>query len=118
MLSLNSYRFYLYVHPCDMRKGFDGLSGLVRNEMNLDPLNGVVYIFFNKPRNLVKLLMWDTTGFAIYHKRLLRGSFGKFPTQSDGISSSVKRDELLCILEGIELKTIRKRKRYSHNTIF
>jgi len=117
MLSLNSYQFYLYVHPCDMRKGFDGLSGLVRNEMNLDPLNGVVYIFFNKPRNLVKLLMWDTTGFAIYHKRLSKGSFGKFTIHTDTISSSVKRDELICILEGIELKSIRKRKRYIHSTI-
>ena len=117
MLSLNSYRFYLYVNPCDMRKGIDGLSGLVRNRMNLDPLNGSVYIFFNKPRNLVKLLMWDTTGFAIYYKRLSRGSFGKFPIQADMISCNVKRDELLCILEGIELKSVRKRKHYIHNTI-
>jgi hypothetical protein len=101
-----------------MRKGFDGLSGLVRNEMNLNPLNGAVYIFFNKPRNLVKLLMWDITGFAIYHKRLSKGSFGKFTIQFDTKSVSVKRDELLCILEGIELKSVRKRKRYFHNTIF
>ncbi len=117
MLSLNSYQFYLYVHPCDMRKGFDGLSGLVSNEMDLNPLNGSVYIFFNKPRNLVKLLMWDTNGFAIYHKRLSRGSFGKFHDQVDAANNSVKRDELLCILEGIELKSVQKRKRYSHNNI-
>ncbi len=117
MISLNSYQLYLYVHPCDMRKGVDGLSGLVRNQMNLDPLNGAVYIFFNKPRNLVKLLLWDTTGFAIYYKRLSRGSFGKFLTQTDAVNNSVKRDELLCILEGIELKSVRKRKRYSHNAI-
>src|SRR5665811_870234 len=91
--------------PCDMRKGFDGLSGIVRNEMNLDPLNGAVYIFFNKPRNLVKLLLWDTTGFAIYHKRLSLGSYGKIAIQSDTKCAIVKRDELLCILEGIELKS-------------
>jgi hypothetical protein len=100
-----------------MRKGIDGLSGLVRNHMNLDPLNGAVYIFFNQPRNLLKLLMWDTTGFAIYYKRLSRGSFGKFPTRTDTVGCTVKRDELLCILEGIELKSVRKRKRYVRETI-
>jgi transposase len=116
MLSLSSYQFWLYQHPCDMRKGFDGLSGIVRNEMNLDPLNGAVYIFFNKPRNLVKLLLWDTTGFAIYHKRLSRGSFGEFTIKTETKSTSIRRDELLCILEGIELKSIRRRKRYTLKT--
>ena len=116
MLSLASYRFWLYQQPCDMRKGFDGLSGIVRNEMNQDPLNGAVYIFFNKPRNLVKLLLWDTTGFAIYHKRLSKGSFGKPTVKSGTKAVSIRRDELLCILEGIELKSIQRRKRYSLKT--
>ena len=113
MLSLNSYRLYLYVHSCDMRKGIDGLSGLVRNEMDLDPLNGSVYIFFNKSRSLVKLLKWDTTGFAIFYKRLSGGSFGKYPTGVGGETCHIAQDELLCILEGIELKSVRKRKLYA-----
>jgi len=99
-----------------MRKGIDGLSGLVRNEMELDPLNGSVYIFFNKPRKLVKLLKWDTTGFAIYYKRLSRGSYGKFPIDYTGKSYKIGRDELLFILEGVELKYIRKRKLYTLKT--
>ncbi len=116
MISLNSYQLYLYIHPCDMRKGVDGLSGLVRNQMDLDPLNGSVYIFFNKPRNLVKLLRWDVTGFAIYYKRLSRGNFEKFvPKKEDG-NYSIKRDDLLCILDGIELESVRKRTRYFHST--
>lgn len=114
MLSLNSYHLYLYVHSCDMRKGIDGLSGLVRNEMNLDPLNGSVYIFFNKPRNLIKLLKWDSSGFAIFYKRLSRGSFGKFVIDSGHKSCQISRDELLCVLEGIELKSVQKRRLYSH----
>ncbi len=115
MLSLNSYRLYLHVHSCDMRKGIDGLSGLVRNEMDLDPLNGSIYIFFNKSRNLVKLLKWDTTGFSIFYKRLSRGSFGKYPTGVGNRTCHIARDELLCILEGIELKSVRKRKLYTRN---
>ena len=116
MLSLNSYQLYLYAHSCDMRKGIDGLSGLVRNEMDLDPLNGSIYIFFNKPRNLVKLLKWDTTGFAIFYKRLSRGSFCKYPFKTKGNCCQIGRDELTCILEGIELKSIHKRKLYTLKT--
>jgi len=96
-----------------MRKGIDGLSGLVRNEMELDPLNGSVYIFFNKPRKLVKLLKWDTTGFAIYYKRLSKGSFGKYPINTKDKSCEIGRDDLLFILEGVELKSVRRRKLYT-----
>lgn len=117
MLSLNTYRIFLYTRVCDLRKGFDGLSGMVRNEMNQDPLSGSVFVFFNKRRNLIKLLVWDTTGFAIYYKRLSRGTFGSFDTNSKDPSFGIKREDLFCILEGIELKTIRKRKRYSHPTL-
>jgi hypothetical protein len=100
-----------------MRKGFDGLSGIVRNEMELDPMNGAVYIFFNKPRNLVKLLLWDTTGFAIYHKRLSKGSFGEFISRDETKDvAQIRRDELLCILEGIELDSIQRRRRYTLKT--
>ena len=53
-----------------MRKGFDGLSGLVREGLMKDPLSGDVFIFFNKRRSHVKLLLWERDGFSIYHKRL------------------------------------------------
>ena len=111
MLSLSSYRFYLYSEPCDMRKSFDGLSGIVRNELNKDPLNGEVFVFFNKRRTMVKLLVWDLTGFLIFHKRLEGGTFGNASSGSNN-SIRLKREELLLILEGIELKNIQRRKRY------
>jgi len=96
-----------------MRKGIDGLSGLVRNEMKLDPLNGSVYIFFNKPRNVIKLLRWDTTGFSIFYKRLSRSNFERIPARIGESSRIISNDELLCILQGIELKSVKKRKLYS-----
>jgi transposase len=109
MLSLSSSsRYYLYRHQTDMRKGFDGLSGLVREGLGKDPLSGDVFIFFNRRRTQVKLLLWEHDGFSIYHKRLERGTY-ELPT---GASSELQSEELMLILQGISLKSVRKRKRF------
>ena len=115
MLTLDSSRrYYLYRAPADMRKGFNGLSGLVRDGMQGDPLSGVVYIFVNRKRDRLKLLLWDTTGFVIWYKRLERGTF-ELPETKNGVSSAlIPRETLLLMLEGIELKSVPKRKRYRH----
>jgi transposase len=97
-------------------KGFIIELRLVRNEMAMDPLSGEMFVFFNRRRTLIKLLIWDTTGFAIYYKRLSRGTFGQFDHNSTRSYHGITRDELLCVLEGIELKTVQKRKRYFHQT--
>lgn len=91
-----------------MRKGFNGLSGLVRSGLGKDPLSGDVYIFFNKRCTQVKLLLWDRDGFSIYHKRLERGTY-ELPTNT---STEVRSDELMLILEGICLKSVQRRKRF------
>ena len=76
MFSFNSsHRFEYYVKACDMRKGFDSLCGLVRNELGRNPLSGDVFVFVNKSRSTIKLLHWDSDGFVIYHKRLESGRF-------------------------------------------
>jgi len=95
-----------------MRKGFDSLSGLVSSAMNQDPLSRSVFIFFNKKRNQVKLLLWEGDGFALYYKRLEKGTF-EIPV-ADNTNSSVRisSEALQLILQGISLKSIRKRKRY------
>mgnify|MGYP003383688112 CR=1 FL=1 len=114
MLGLgHQHRYYLYVPATDMRKGFDGLSGLVRNKMGRDPLDGEVYIFLNHRRNMVKLLQWDRNGFAIYGKRLERGSY-ELPKSFEGAAASgvLKWSELLLVLEGVALQSVRYRKRY------
>ena len=76
LLSLGGHvGYYLYMGNADMRRTFEGLCGLVRNEMNQDPLDHQVYIFINKRRTQVKLLLWEGDGFSIYHKRLEAGTF-------------------------------------------
>jgi transposase len=102
-------RYFLYRHHADMRKGFDGLSGLVRDGLQKNPLSGDVFIFFNKRRTQVKLLVWDQDGFSIYYKRLEGGTY-ELPSTS---STELRSDELMLILQGISLKSVRRRKRYT-----
>lgn len=113
MFSLtSSLRYFLYRPPADMRKGIDGLGGLVRNTMGGDPLSGDAFIFINRRRNQIKLLVWDRTGFVVLHKRLERGTFELPADSKDGISMTVRWDELVMILEGVRLGSVRRRKRY------
>lgn len=93
-----------------MRKGFDGLSGIVRGALNKDPLSGAVFIFLNRRRNQIKLLLWERDGFSLYHKRLERGTY-ELPI-GDGDSVELRSDELMLILQGIALKSVQRRKRF------
>jgi transposase len=107
-------RLFLYNGSADMRKGFNGLSGLVINKLKQNPLSGDVFIFVNRSRTLIKLLVWDQTGFAIWHKRLEQGTFEMPLIDSSTNSVEINRQKLMLILEGISLKNIRSRKRYSY----
>lgn len=99
-----------------MRKGFDSLCGIVSSKMNLEALSGAVFIFLNKRHNQVKLLLWEGDGLSIYHKRLERGTY-ELPSYDDQSPSlSVSSDQLQLILQGISLKSVRRRKRYQHMT--
>jgi transposase len=111
MLSFSpNQRFFLYRTATDMRKGFDGLSGLVRSQIKHDLLSGDVFIFVNKRRDRIKLLMWDRTGFALYYKQLERGTFEIPSAQKSSIE--LNWSDLVMVLEGIEIKSIKRRKRY------
>jgi len=113
MLSFSStQRYFLYGPATDMRKGFAGLSGLVRAHMHHDLMSGDVFIFINRRRDRIKLLMWDVTGFALYYKQLERGTF-EVSTSTDQPSSELRWSDLVMLLEGIEIKSIKRRKRYS-----
>ena len=98
-------RYYLYTKVCDMRKSFAGLSGLVNNEMGGNVRSGDGFVFINKRRTMIKLLVWDRNGFVIYYKQLAGGSF-ELPrggaSQHNRIELSMS--SLLMILEGIEMK--------------
>lgn len=92
----------------DMRKSYDGLSGCVEELLHADPLSGHLFVFFNRRKTQVKILVWDRTGFCIYSKRLQEGQFA---VPSGNLSSDFPR--LLLILEGIDLSGARQRKRFS-----
>lgn len=95
-----------------MRKGAYSLSGLVRNEMNRDVLSGDVFIFIGKRGNKIKLLQWDSDGFALYEKRLERGSFER-PVAAYNGHFNMTAQQLQYILQGVVLKSIRHRKRFT-----
>jgi transposase len=113
MLHLSlSCRYFYYNGFADMRKGAYSLSGLVRGEMNMDVLSGDVFIFIGKRGNKLKLLQWDNDGFALYEKRLERGSFER-PVINSSDHLTVSAQQLQYILQGVVLKSIQHRKRFS-----
>src|SRR5438270_5177187 len=100
-----------------MRKGFDSLSGMVSQHMKLNALNGSVFIFVNKRRNQLKLLLWEGDGFSLYHKRLERGTYELPAATATGDrtgSLHLTAQQLQLIVQGISLKSVKHRKRYSH----
>lgn len=113
MFSLTAtHRYYLYRPATDMRKGFDGLSGLVRNDLDQDPMSGDVFIFLNRRRTHMKLLVWEESGFVVYYKRLERGRFEYPEVGHSGQSAVISWQQLMLIVQGIDLRYVRQRKRY------
>jgi transposase len=106
-------RLYLYTEPTDMRKAFDGLSGLISSNLGRDPLDGAMYIFLNKRKNRMKCLVWDRDGFWLFYKRLETGTF-QIPALSSGqIGTDLSYEQWMLILQGIDLGSIRRRPRYA-----
>jgi transposase len=106
-------RVYVATAPTNLHLSFDGLANLVREVLRSDPLNGHVFIFLNRRRNQVKLLLWTRGGFTILHKRLEQGTFA-FAHQVDANISSVQIDvhELALLLEGIAIVRARTSARW------
>lgn len=114
MLSVPSaVKIFLYGQAADLRRGYDGLAAIVQNAMGEDPLSGSLFMFVNKRCNRIKLLYWDRDGYAIWMKRLERGTL-EIPEADDPDVASVKitASQLSLILEGIELSSVRRRKRF------
>lgn len=111
MLTLpTKVRVFLCTRATDMRKSFDGLHGLVVEVLRQDPLSGDLFVFLNKRRDRVKLLIWEQDGMLIVYKRLERGTFA-IP-EGDGDSIVLSSPQLALLLGGIDLKHTRQRKRY------
>jgi len=111
MLSVAStVAIYLYRPPTDLRKGIDGLSGIVRGEFQADPLDGSLYLFINRRRDRLKILHWDGTGFWVYYKLLESGTFEMISGQGDCLA--IDATQLAMLLGGVSLATATRRKRY------
>ncbi len=111
MLTLGtSGRIWVCVEPVDGRKSFDGLSAVITAQLDRDPLSGDLFVFKNRRGDRLKILAWQGDGFALYLRRLERGSFA-FPN-ADTAEVNVTATELAMILGGVELKGTRQRKRY------
>jgi transposase len=111
MLTLGSTgRIWVCVQAVDGRKSFDGLSAMVSAHLGRDPLSGDLFVFRNRRGDRLKILAWQGDGFALYLRRLERGTFA-FP-KADTVALSVTSTELAMILGGIDWKQTQRRRRY------
>ena len=104
-------KIYLCTTPADMRKGFDSLAALVKDFLGQDPLSGHLFLFIGRARDRLKILYWDADGFALWYKRLEEGTFRLPAASPDAASMELKASELAMLLEGIDLRSLRRRKR-------
>ena len=115
LLHLSDQRSYhLYRKETDMRKGFNLLCGIVTNELGRQVMSGDAFIFINKLRTHLKLLVYEQGSFTIFYRRLEQGAFEVPAFDLDARSMQVTSDQLHFILRGIPLKEIKYRKRYQH----
>ena len=89
--------YFLHSEPTDMRKSFDGLCALVQAGLGRSPLSGDVFVFLNRRRSHIKLLVWDRNGFVLYYKRLEEGTFER------PASGSLTWPQVMLLLEGVSL---------------
>lgn len=115
LLSLpSSVSIWLASQATDLRKSFDSLAEVVRQQLHGEPLSGQLFVFRNKRADRVKLLYWDEDGFVIVYKRLEAGTF-RFPPAS-GAHVEIRAADLQMLLDGVELDSVKRRRRYRRPT--
>lgn len=113
MLIPRSVRIYVAVAPTNLRQSFEGLSNAVRSVLKGDPISGHMFLFLNRRRSQVKILLWTRGGFTILHKRLERGTFAFAAKVDPGVASvEIAAHELSMLLEGLEVTSVRMKKRW------
>ncbi len=105
-----SVRIWLATRATDLRKSFDTLAELVRQQLQADPFSGHLFVFRNQRADRVKLLYWDEDGFVIIYKRLEQGSF-RFPATA-GDRVEIRAADLQLLLDGVDLDSVRRSRRY------
>ena len=114
MLSLApGTRVFFAAGATDMRKGFDGLQGIIAGVLEQDPLSGHLFLFINRRRDKLKILYWDVDGLAIWYRRLEQGTFQAPQVAKDKKSAEIRSEELAMLLRGTDYEHVRRRKRYS-----
>ena len=103
-------RIYIAVETIDMRKGFEGLHGLVRDHLGQDPLSGHLFLFTNRTKTRLKALVWDGSGLWVCAKRLEKGRF-RWP-EADARSVTMRSEELAMLVNGLDLKQSQPRAWY------
>jgi transposase len=109
----SAVRIFLCMRPTDLRKSFDGLTGLVQECFGQDPLTGHLFLFVNRRGDRIKILYFDRDGLAIWYKRLEAGSF-EMPSTAELDGVELQPAQLAMILSGIDLRSARQRKRFQH----
>jgi len=112
-------KIYIGVEAIDMRKGFDGLFGLVKDHLGQDPLSGHLFLFTNRNRTRLKALVWDGSGLWVCAKRLERGRFqwpgAKLLKDSSASSIAIRPEELAMLLNGLDLSQAKRRRNWLEN---
>jgi len=103
---------WLCTEPTDMRRSFNGLSALVKNQLGHNPLSGQYFVFINRRKTQMKILYFEPSGYCLWGKRLEQGQFRFQPSVSG--QRSLTRTDLQLILEGIEVQKSRQFKRFHH----
>lgn len=109
-------KIYIALESVDMRKGFEGLHGLVRDRLNEDPLSGHLFLFANRARTRLKVLVWDGSGLWVCAKRLERGSFHWPKPQQETRSVTMRPEELAMLINGMDLKAAKPRANWYRRT--
>ena len=104
-------KIYIAVEAIDMRKGFDGLHGLVRDHLGQDPLSGHLFLFTNKPKTRLKALVWDGSGLWVCAKRLEKGRF-RWPDTEEARSVTNRAEKFAMLVNGLDMKQTRQRNWY------
>ena len=107
-------KIYLAVEAVDMRKGFDGLYGLVRDQLGEDPLSGHLFLFTNRQHTRVKALVWDGSGLWVCAKRLEKGRF-HWPKVAQQVSVNMRAEQLAMLLNGLDFTAAKQREWYRKN---
>jgi transposase len=106
----SAVRIFLAARPADMRRGFDGLARMAAEVIRQDPLSGALFVFRNRRGDRLKVLYWAGDGYALWYRRLERGTF-RFPA-CEGEAVEIRAADLTLILEGIDLSRVRRRPRF------